>query len=105
MAFTGYIKGCSKAYLFKVFENHSNQMAALDLIVIVESDIFLATYGGNVEKVVKDRRGEVKDEASPFIFPKQAKNSKQERRIPSLNPEIYPPKPCPPELDLHPHSL
>ncbi|KAK3220201.1 hypothetical protein Dsin_014171 [Dipteronia sinensis] len=56
LAFTGCIEGCSKAYPLKAFENHSNQMATLDFIVVVESDIFLATYGGNMAKVVEGHR-------------------------------------------------
>ncbi|KAK2647905.1 hypothetical protein Ddye_015394 [Dipteronia dyeriana] len=56
LEFIGCIEGCLKAYLLKAFENHSNQMATLDFIVVVESGIFLATYGGNIAKVVEGHR-------------------------------------------------
>ncbi|KAF5953869.1 hypothetical protein HYC85_006725 [Camellia sinensis] len=35
------------------FQNHSSQMAALDYIVSVESDIFVPTYGGNMALVLQ----------------------------------------------------
>ncbi|KAK2655565.1 hypothetical protein Ddye_008617 [Dipteronia dyeriana] len=56
LAFIGCIEGCFKSYLLKAFENHSNQMAILDFIVVVESDIFLATYGSNMTKDVEGHR-------------------------------------------------
>mgnify|MGYP002775383662 CR=1 FL=1 len=35
----------------KFFQNHSSQMAALDYLVAIESDIFIPTYYGNMAKV------------------------------------------------------
>lgn len=38
------------------YQNHSSQMAALDYLVSVSSDIFIPTYDGNMAKVVEGQR-------------------------------------------------
>ncbi|XP_077224503.1 O-fucosyltransferase family protein isoform X2 [Tasmannia lanceolata] len=38
------------------FQNHSSQMAALDYMVSIASDIFIPTYDGNMAKVVEGHR-------------------------------------------------
>lgn len=38
------------------FQNHSSQMAALDYVVSIASDIFIPTFNGNMAKVVEGHR-------------------------------------------------
>lgn len=38
------------------FQNHSSQMAALDFMVSVASDVFVPTYDGNMARVVEGHR-------------------------------------------------
>ncbi|GMH01753.1 hypothetical protein Nepgr_003592 [Nepenthes gracilis] len=43
-------------YDLQRFQNHSSQMAALDFMVAVASDIFIPTYDGNMARVVEGHR-------------------------------------------------
>lgn len=40
----------------KQFQNHSSQMAALDYLVSIASDVFIPTFDGNMAKVVEGHR-------------------------------------------------
>ncbi|KAJ0975378.1 hypothetical protein J5N97_017343 [Dioscorea zingiberensis] len=40
----------------KQFQNHSSQMAALDYMVSIASDVFIPTFNGNMAKVVEGHR-------------------------------------------------
>jgi rhamnogalacturonan I rhamnosyltransferase len=46
--------------LFSKFQNHSSQMAAIDFMVSVASDVFIPTYDGNMARVVEGYRRFVK---------------------------------------------
>ena len=39
-----------------LFQNHSSQMAALDYMVSLASDIFIPSYDGNMARVVEGHR-------------------------------------------------
>jgi hypothetical protein len=38
------------------FQNHSTQMAALDYMVSIASDVFIPSYDGNMARVVEGHR-------------------------------------------------
>jgi len=40
----------------KPFQNHSSQMAALDYLVSIASDVFIPSYDGNMAKLVEGHR-------------------------------------------------
>ena len=40
----------------KPFQNHSSQMAALDYLVSIASEVFIPSYDGNMAKLVEGHR-------------------------------------------------
>lgn len=52
----------------RFFQNHSSQMAALDYLVSLESDIFVPTYDGNMAKVVEGHRRYFSAKNSVLLF-------------------------------------
>ena len=40
----------------RVYSNHASQMAALDYIISLESDVFIPTHSGNMARAVEGHR-------------------------------------------------
>jgi hypothetical protein len=50
------------------FQNHSTQMAALDYMVSLASDIFIPSYDGNMARVVEGHRRSDSDRSFSRLF-------------------------------------